>query len=171
MEDRLEPKVGIVVPIFNVESYLEECLTSIAEQTLGDLEVVMVDDGSADASTEIAACFAARDQRFRLIRQCNGGLGHARNVGAGQVRGEFLAFVDSDDVLPDYTYELLVRMLERTGSDFVSGNTRLLTTSGTTQSPMHRRPMGTTRLRTHITRDSLLMYDRLVPNKLFRRRF
>ncbi len=163
--------VGVVVPIYNVEPYLAECLTSIAGQTWADLDVVMVDDGSTDASAAIAAEFAARDQRFRLIQQENGGLGRARNVGARHVRGEYLAFVDSDDVLPDYAYELLVETLERTGSDFVSGNVMLMNEAGVTRSPMHRRPLGATRLRTHITRDRLLMYDRLVPNKLFRRRF
>ncbi|MFC5744295.1 bifunctional glycosyltransferase/CDP-glycerol:glycerophosphate glycerophosphotransferase [Actinomadura rugatobispora] len=167
----MKPRVTVVVPIYNVAPYLEECLDSIAAQTLGDLDVVMVDDGSTDASAEIAAAHAARDGRFRLIRQDNHGLGHARNTGAREARGEYLAFVDSDDVLPGHAYELLVGTLERTGSDFASGNTLLLTPAGLLQSPMHRRPMGATRMRTHITRDPLLMYDRLVPNKVFRRSF
>ncbi|MFS2295227.1 MAG: glycosyltransferase, partial [Actinomadura sp.] len=166
-----EPRVGVVVPVYNVEPYLQECLASIARQSLRDLHVVMVDDGSTDASAELARRFADEDPRFQLIRQANGGLGHARNVGAAAVRGEFLAFVDSDDVLPGHALEILVETLERTGSDFASGNVRLLTDGELVQSPMHRRPMGTTRLRTHVTRDHLLMYDRLVPNKLFRRRF
>ncbi|MFA1546817.1 bifunctional glycosyltransferase/CDP-glycerol:glycerophosphate glycerophosphotransferase [Actinomadura chokoriensis] len=166
-----EPRVGVVVPIYNVEPYLEECLASIARQSVRELDVVLVDDGSTDESAKIARAFADRDPRFRLIRQSNGGLGHARNVGAANVRGRFLAFVDSDDLLPDHALELLVGTLERTGSDIVSGNVQLLTDEGLVQSPMHRRPMGTTRLRTHVTRDHLLMYDRLVPNKVFRRRF
>ena len=166
-----EACVGVVIPIFNVEPYLEECLTSVAEQTLRDLDVVMVDDGSTDASAEIAARFAARDPRFRLVRQPNGGLGRARNVGVRHVRGKYLTFVDSDDVVPAHAYELMADTLERTGSDLVSGNTLLLTAAGTRQSPMHRRPMGATRLRTHISRDPTLMYDRLAPNKMFRRRF
>ncbi|WP_179271795.1 bifunctional glycosyltransferase/CDP-glycerol:glycerophosphate glycerophosphotransferase [Actinomadura meyerae] len=166
-----EPRVGVVVPIYNVEPYLEECLASIARQSLRDLEVVMVDDGSTDTSAKIAQDFVNDDPRFRLIRQPNGGLGNARNVGAANVRGRFLAFVDSDDVLPGYALELLVGTLERTGSDIASGNVQLLTEEGLRQSPMHRRPMASTRLRTHVTRDHLLMYDRLVPNKVFRRRF
>jgi CDP-glycerol glycerophosphotransferase len=166
-----EPRVGVVVPIYNVEPYLRECLDSIARQTLRELDIVLVDDGSADACAEIAQDFADRDPRFRLIRQPNGGLGRARNVGAAEARGEYLAFVDSDDVLPDHALELMVGTLERTGSDIASGNVQLLTGHELVQSPMHRRPMGTTRLRTHVTRDHLLMYDRLVPNKVFRRRF
>ena len=166
-----EPRVGVVVPIYNVEPYLQECLASIARQSLQDLHVVLVDDGSTDASAELAQRFVDDDPRFQLIRQPNGGLGHARNVGAAEARGEFLAFVDSDDVLPDHALELLVGTLQRTGSDIASGNVQLLTGGELVQSPMHRRPMGTTRLRTHITRDHLLMYDRLAPNKVFRRSF
>jgi CDP-glycerol glycerophosphotransferase len=171
MTSEPEPRVGVVVPIYNVEPYLEECLASIARQSIRELDVVLVDDGSTDASGKIAQAFANRDSRFRLVSQPNGGLGRARNVGAAQVRGTFLTFVDSDDVLPDHALELLVGTLERTGSDIASGNVQLLTEEGLIQSPMHRRPMGATRLRTHVTRDHLLMYDRLVPNKVFRRRF
>ncbi|TDD66489.1 CDP-glycerol:glycerophosphate glycerophosphotransferase [Actinomadura darangshiensis] len=171
MGAKQEPRVGVVVPIHNVEPYLAECLASIARQSLRDLDVVLVDDGSTDGSGELARRFADGDSRFRLIRRPNGGLGRARNVGAEAARGEYLAFVDSDDVLPEHALELLVGTLERTGSDIASGNVQLLTGDELTQSPMHRRPMGTTRLRTHITRDELLMYDRLVPNKVFRRRF
>ncbi|MEU8803844.1 CDP-glycerol glycerophosphotransferase family protein [Spirillospora sp. NPDC048819] len=166
-----EPRVGVVVPIYNVEQYLKECLASIARQSLRELDVVLVNDGSTDSSAEIARTFTDGDPRFRLISQPNGGLGNARNVGAEAVRGEYLVFVDSDDILPDHALELLVETLEQTGSDFASGNVQLLNEQGLVQSPMHRRPMGTTRLRTHITRDRLLMYDRLVPNKLFRRKF
>ncbi|MFB4308368.1 CDP-glycerol glycerophosphotransferase family protein [Actinomadura sp. GTD37] len=171
MTSEPEPRIGVVVPIYNVEPYLAECLASIAGQSIRELDVVLVDDGSTDGSAEVARDFTGRDPRFRLIRQPNGGLGHARNVGAANVRGRFLAFVDSDDVLPGHALELLVGTLERTGSDIASGNVQLLTDQGLEQSPMHRRPMGTTRLRTHVTRDHLLMYDRLVPNKVFRRRF
>lgn len=171
MASEPEPRVGVVVPIYNVEQYLKECLASIARQSLRELDVVLLDDGSTDSSAEIARTFTDGDPRFRLIQQANGGLGQARNVGADAVRGEYLVFVDSDDVLPDYALELLVDTLERTGSDFASGNVRLLNEQGLVQSPMHRRPMASTRLRTHITRDRMLMYDRLVPNKLFRRRF
>nr|WP_067633881.1 bifunctional glycosyltransferase family 2 protein/CDP-glycerol:glycerophosphate glycerophosphotransferase [Actinomadura latina] len=171
MTSEPEPRVGVVVPIYNVEPYLGECLESIARQSIRELDVVLVDDGSTDASGKIAQDFARTDHRFRVISRPNGGLGHARNVGAANVRGRFLTFVDSDDVLPGHALELLVGTLERTGSDIASGNVQLLTEEGLVQSPMHRRPMGATRLRTHVTRDHLLMYDRLVPNKVFRRRF
>src|SRR5215210_3415529 len=108
------PRVSVVVPIYNVEPYLEECLESLAGQTMGDLEVVMVDDGSTDRSPAIAEAFAARDLRFKLVSQPNGGLSKARNTGIGHATGEFLAFVDADDVVARNAYELLVGSLDHT---------------------------------------------------------
>ena len=110
--------------------YLDECLESLAAQTFGDLEIVMVDDGSTDRSAEIAEAFAARDPRFKLVSQSNGGLSKARNTGMDVATGEFLAFADSDDVLAPNAYELLVGALDETGSDFASGNVHRLTSRG-----------------------------------------
>src|SRR4051794_25232839 len=116
------PRISVVVPIYNVEPYLEECLDSIARQTYSDLEVVMVDDGSKDNSPEIAERWASKDRRFRLVTQPNGGLGSARNTGIKHAGGELLAFVDSDDYLAPNAYQLLVEALDETGSDFATGN-------------------------------------------------
>ena len=116
------PLVSVVVPMYNVERYLRECLESLAHQTMPDLEVVMVDDGSTDSSAAVAAEFARGDRRFHLVRQPNGGLGHARNTGADHARGRFLAFVDSDDIVTPQAYELLTESLRKTGSDFATGN-------------------------------------------------
>src|SRR6478752_4481986 len=106
----MPPRLSVVVPVHNVELYLTDCLKSLAEQTMGDLEVVMVDDGSTDDSAALAAAFAGQDGRFRLVSQENGGLGHARNTGVRNCDpgARHLAFVDSDDVLPPRAYELLV---------------------------------------------------------------
>ncbi|MFJ5128408.1 CDP-glycerol glycerophosphotransferase family protein [Streptomyces sp. NPDC088555] len=170
----MPPRLSVVVPVHNVELYLTDCLTSLAEQTMTDLEVVMVDDGSTDDSAALAAAFAARDGRFRLVSQENGGLGHARNTG---VRGcdpgaRHLAFADGDDMLPPRAYELLVGALDETGSDLASGNVLRLHTGGRLrQAPGFRRPMATTRLRTHISRDWDLAADRTACNKVFRRSF
>ncbi|MFE6667680.1 CDP-glycerol glycerophosphotransferase family protein [Streptomyces sp. NPDC057697] len=170
----MPPRLSVVVPVHNVELYLTDCLTSLAEQTMADLEVVMVDDGSTDDSAALAAAFAARDGRFRLVSQENGGLGHARNTG---VRGcdpgaRHLAFADGDDMLPPRAYELLLAALEETGSDLASGNVLRLRTGGRLQqAPDFRGPMATTRLRTHISRDWELAADRTACNKVFRRSF
>ncbi|MFD8295808.1 CDP-glycerol glycerophosphotransferase family protein [Streptomyces bauhiniae] len=171
MADR--PRLSIVVPFQDVEVYLTECLESIARQSFRDFEVILVDDGSTDRSAWIAAGFCAADPRFRLVRQHSHGPGHARNTGLRSMhpRGEFLAFVDGDDVIPEYAYELLVRTLEESGSDFVSGNVQMMNSTKKWQSPLHRSPMQKSRRGTHITKFDALIYDRTVWNKVFRRSF
>ncbi|WP_073760043.1 bifunctional glycosyltransferase/CDP-glycerol:glycerophosphate glycerophosphotransferase [Streptomyces sp. CB03234] len=167
------PRLSIVVPFQDVEPYLEECLKSIALQVFEDFEVVLVDDGSTDGSGALAEEFCRRDGRFRLIRQEARGPGHARNTGirAAHPGAEFLAFVDGDDVLPDYAYELLIGTLEESGSDFVSGNVRMMNSQRIWQSKLHGAPMRRARRRTHISRTPELLYDRTVWNKVFRRSF
>lgn len=167
------PRLSVVVPFMDVEEYLDECLESIARQTFKDLEVLLVDDGSTDSSTRIAAGFCARDPRFKLIRQASHGPGHARNTGirAAHPEAEFLAFVDGDDVIPEYAYEMLVRRLEGSASDFVSGNVQMMNSTKKWQSPLHKTPMAKDRRHTHITRFEALIYDRTVWNKVFRRSF
>ena len=167
----MSPRVSVVVPVYNVAAYLETCLESLARQTMADLEVVMVDDGSADESAEIAERFAAHDPRFRLLRQANAGLGAARNTGASDARGEFLAFADSDDVVPSRAYELLLAALDESGSDFATGNVRRLRSFGTSPVAVFAEAFDRTRLRTHVTRLPALLSDRMAWNKLFRRSF
>ncbi|WUS97280.1 bifunctional glycosyltransferase family 2 protein/CDP-glycerol:glycerophosphate glycerophosphotransferase [Streptomyces sp. NBC_00708] len=170
----MPPRLSVVVPVYNVELFLTDCLKSLAEQTMTDLEVVMVDDGSTDGSAALAAEFAASDDRFKLVRQKNGGLGHARNTGFRNAHPEsrYLAFCDSDDIIPPNAYELLVESLEETGSDLASGNVLRLRAGGKlVQSPMFRKPMATTRKRTHVSRDLDLLGDRIACNKVFRRSF
>ncbi|HET8673991.1 MAG TPA: glycosyltransferase, partial [Thermoleophilaceae bacterium] len=166
------PLVSVVVPVYNVEPYLRACLESIARQTHGELEVIVVDDGSTDGSAEIARAFAERDSRFRVLSQPNGGLGNARNSGAAQARGDFLAFVDSDDELPRNAYELLLASLQRSGSDFATGNVHRLDESGSTsQAAFLARTFADARAGTHVTRFRPLLEDRIAPNKLWRRSF
>ena len=164
-------RISVVVPIYNVEAYLQPCLRSIAAQTFTDLDVVMVDDGSTDGSGRIADEFASGDERFRLVRQANGGLSSARNTGIEESAGEFLAFVDSDDVLPADAYERLLGALDETGSDFATGNVHRLDGAATTQAPFLARAFARTRLRTHVTRFRPLLADRTAWNKLYRRSF
>ncbi|GII03262.1 bifunctional glycosyltransferase/CDP-glycerol:glycerophosphate glycerophosphotransferase [Planobispora takensis] len=165
------PLISVIVPIYNVERYLDACLESLACQTWQDIEVVMVDDGSPDAGAAIAERHAARDPRFVLVRRPNGGLGAARNTGLRRARGEFLAFLDGDDMLPLHALETMVTTLMETGSDFVAGNVHRFSGRGVRQSPMHREVFARARRRTRIADDDLLMRDRLVTNKLWRRSF
>jgi len=106
------PRISVVVAFFNNEDDLADCLESIAAQTFTDTEVIMVDDGSTDGSADIARAKAAADPRFTLIKPEHGGPGGARNRGVERARGEFLAFVDGDDMLPANAYELFVHALE-----------------------------------------------------------
>ncbi|WP_258036509.1 bifunctional glycosyltransferase family 2 protein/CDP-glycerol:glycerophosphate glycerophosphotransferase [Streptomyces sp. SM10] len=167
------PRLSVIVPFQDVETYLTECLESIARQTFRDFEVIMVDDGSTDSSTAIAERFCAEDPRFRLIHQEANGPGHARNTGLREMHseGEFLVFADGDDVIPEYAYELLIRTVSESGSDFVSGNVQMMNSTTKWQSPLHKGPMQRDRKGTHITRFEALIYDRTVWNKVFRRSF
>ncbi|MCW3008321.1 MAG: putative glycosyltransferase [Solirubrobacterales bacterium] len=169
--DVAAPRVSVVVPIYDVESYLAECLDSIVHQTFSDLEVVLVDDGSTDGSAAIARDYVDRDPRFRLISQPNGGLGRARNVGADAARGEFLAFVDSDDKLALNFCELLVGALDQSGSDFATGNVLRFNRWGTRQAPFLTKAFTKTRMKTHVRSFRALLVDRIAPNKLWRRTF
>ena len=165
------PRISVVVPIYNVERYLPACLDSVARQTVDDLEVVMVDDGSTDGSAALAGEYVSGDPRFRLVQQRNGGLSAARNTGIDAAGGEFIAFLDSDDVLPPNAYELLLGALDETGSDFATGNVHRLTTWGTSQSRFVAKTFARTQLKTHVTRFRPLIADRIAWNKLWRRSF
>ncbi|MFI6153488.1 CDP-glycerol glycerophosphotransferase family protein [Kitasatospora sp. NPDC051170] len=169
----MAPRLSIVVPIYNVERYLVECLDSIAAQTFTDFECVMVDDGSKDGSAALAEAYAAKDSRFRLVRQVNKGLGAARNTGIRHIDpdSQFLCFVDSDDSMPPSAYELMINTLDETGSDFCTGNVLRFRAVGYYQSGGHLKPFKETRLKTHITEIPALVTDRTAWNKMYRRSF
>ncbi|GAA3151702.1 hypothetical protein GCM10010466_48480 [Planomonospora alba] len=165
------PLLSVIVPAYKVEPYLRACLESLAAQTWRDLEVVVVDDGSPDAGAGIAEEYRERDPRFRLLRQDNAGLGAARNAGLREASGEFVAFLDGDDLLPLHALETMAGSLLETGSDLVSGNVRRFGGRRMRQSPMHRVVCARPVRRGHITSHDALLRDRLVTNKLWRRSF
>ncbi|MDT2429004.1 glycosyltransferase family 2 protein [Enterococcus avium] len=106
-------KISVIVPVYNVEEYLENCLESISNQTETDIEIIVVDDGSPDKSGEIAESYRLKDNRVRVIHQDNGGLSAARNSGLDVMKGKYVCFIDSDDwIEPDYL-ELLLTGIER----------------------------------------------------------
>ena len=94
-----EVKISIIIPVYNVEKYLHECLDSIINQTFKDLEIICVDDGSTDKSSEILEEYEQKDKRFTVISQPNKGVSAARNRGMQQAKGKYIMFVDSDDWL------------------------------------------------------------------------
>ena len=104
--------ISVIVPVYNVEEYLEECLTSIQHQTFTDIEVILVNDGSTDRSKEICERYCQQDSRFKLINQKNQGLSVARNRGVKESIGEYIMFVDSDDVVKENIVEVLLSYLK-----------------------------------------------------------
>ncbi len=123
---RSRPTLSVVMPVYNVQQYLEDCLESILQQDFRDVEVIAIDDGSTDGSPAILGRYAARDRRVRVFRQANSGQGIARNLGVAHARGEYLTFVDSDDLVPPGSFRSMVSTLKRSGSDFVVGGVRRL---------------------------------------------
>ena len=111
------PIISIVMPVYNTEAYLEECLESISRQTYRHFEVLCVNDGSTDNSPAILEAHARKDPRFRVIHQANQGAGGARNTALDQARGKFLYFVDSDDLIHPNGLERLLYLIAKTRSD------------------------------------------------------
>ena len=101
-------RLSVIVPMYNVEAYLEDCLNSLAAQTLDDMEVLLIDDGSSDRTPEIAKLFAESHSGFRYFRKENGGLSDARNFGIPYAEGEYIAFLDSDDWVEPDIYEHMI---------------------------------------------------------------
>ncbi len=165
------PTLSVVVPVYNVEDYLLACLESLADQTFDDLDVVIVDDGSTDASGAIAEDFSAGRDGWTVLHVENGGLGRARNIGLDHSDGRFVAFVDSDDLVPRDAYELMVHAVDESGSDIVSGGVLRFDGAKARPSGLHRRALNETRMRTHIRRMPSLLYDTTAWNKIYRREF
>ena len=103
------PKVSIIIPIYNTSDFLESCLNSIAKQSYKNLEVILIDDGSTDTSSQIADNFAKKDSRFKVIHQKNQGQSAARNAGLKIASGDYISFIDSDDIIDkDFITKLLM---------------------------------------------------------------
>lgn len=113
MKNSMDPLVSVVIPVYNVEPYLHECVTSVVEQTYTNIEIILVDDGSTDSSGTLCDEFALSDSRICVFHKKNGGLSDARNYGIRRSHGSLISFIDSDDyVSPDYImhlYQALVR--------------------------------------------------------------
>lgn len=114
-----KPKVTAVIPVYNTEAYVEQAVRSVMEQTLREIEIVVVNDGSTDGSLAIVERLAAEDGRIVIFSQPNKGLSEARNAGIDRAHGEFIHFMDSDDVLEPDTYELCYRRAADERLDFV----------------------------------------------------
>ncbi len=124
MENKIdyEPKVSVIIPVYNVEDYLRECLDSVVNQTLREIEIICVDDGSTDKSLDILLEYAEKDNRITVLKQENLYAGVARNAGLAVARGEYLSFLDSDDFFELNMLEEMYKKAKKDGSDIVVCN-------------------------------------------------
>lgn len=118
----MEPLISVIVPTYNVELYLRQCVDSIIHQTYRNLEIILVDDGSPDHCGAICDEYAKKDNRIVVIHKENGGLSDARNAGMRAMHGEYLMFVDSDDWLTEDCVERLYHLAEQNDADLVIGS-------------------------------------------------
>ena len=117
------PKVSVIVPVYNVEKYIEKCLNSLVNQTLEDIEIIVVNDGSTDGSEKIIKNFQANNpNKIIYLKKENGGLSDARNYGMLFATGEYIAFLDSDDYIELDMYKTMYEMAEKENSDMVECN-------------------------------------------------
>ena len=147
------PKLSVVVPVYKVESYLAQLIESLQNQTLTDLQIILVDDGSPDRSGAICDEYAAKDSRIHVIHKKNGGVGAARNDGLAAAEGQWLYFCDSDDYLEPDALEKLVVAGESSGAEVVYGDVAMLSGEKTQIMHFHQEPFVT---------DDRKVLDRLV---------
>ena len=105
------PRISVIIPVYNVEAYLPECLQSVTEQSMRQIEILLIDDGSTDRSYELCLAWAAKDKRIRCFHQENRGVSYARNKGLEEAKAEYIAFVDSDDIAHPQMLEIMYRVL------------------------------------------------------------
>lgn len=110
-------EASVIIPVYNIEAHLKQCLDSVTKQTLPDIKIICVDDGSTDKSLGILAQYASKDSRFRIVSQVNSGPGAARNAGLELATGEYVIFLDSDDWFEPDFLEKMVRRARETGAD------------------------------------------------------
>lgn len=122
MRDDFMPKVSVLVPIYNVERYLPRCLDSLAAQTLKDMEIIAVNDGSTDSSGEILDRYAAKDSRFRVIHKQNTGYGHTMNTAMDHATGEYIGILESDDYAEPDMFAALYEAAKQNDADIAKSN-------------------------------------------------
>lgn len=163
--------VSVIVPVYNVEEYLTECLDSLENQNLKNVQVIMIDDGSTDRSGEMGEEYARTHKRFEYHRIENQGLGHARNYAMQFVKGKYFTFIDSDDIIAPDAYQNMFEAAEKEGAQFAICNVARFNSKKTWISALHERvfkQLGTT---AHITKDTELINDTTSWNKLILKSF
>ncbi|MEE1277467.1 MAG: glycosyltransferase family 2 protein [Acutalibacteraceae bacterium] len=121
-----KPKVSIIIPVYNVEKYIERCVNSLKQQTLTDIEIILVDDSSTDSSLKICKSLAKEDPRIKVITKVNEGAGYARNAALKIAEGEYIGFVDSDDYVEKDMFSTLYKKAEEYGADLVMSGVKFV---------------------------------------------
>ena len=165
------PDISVIIPIYNVEEYLEECLDSVLNQTKDNLEVIMIDDGSTDSSGEIAKSYAEKYDNFQYHLIENNGLGHARNYAVPFATGKYIIFLDSDDIVVSDAYEKMFNLAEKNSSDLTICNVARFNSRKSWASNLHKKIFTDIETNTHITKNSNLIYDTTSWNKLILKSF
>lgn len=174
-EDFHNPKISVIIPVYNTEKYLAECLDSILNQTFSDIEVICIDDKSDDSSLDILKKYEKNDSRIRVFEnEKNKGQGYSRNRGIQLARGKYINFTDADDYIPPYAYEKLYNYIELNDTDFVVGNASQFNEHliwkeylfKTVFENIHESIPST-----HISRNNTLVYDTSPVNKLIKKSF
>ena len=112
-------KISVIIPVYNIEEYISECIESVIKQDYKELQIILVDDGSTDNSGKICDDYKAKDERIEVIHKKNGGLGSARNAGLSKATGDFVSFVDGDDILNTKMYFEMIKALQDNSADIV----------------------------------------------------
>ena len=133
MEDKM---ISIIVPVYNAEKYLDACVESIIRQTYTNWELILVDDGSKDSSPEMCDKWSKADPRIRVIHKTNGGASAARNAGLEIARGEYIGFVDADDLISEQMYRMMIDALQKSGKKMSSCACTIMTLDGQVKSSM-----------------------------------
>ena len=177
----MKTRVSVIIPVYNVHEFLEECVDSVLAQTINDMEledgyernlqIILVDDGSTDSSPRIAKKYAAEHENVEYVHEENQGLGHARNYGCEFAEGDYIIFLDSDDVVPENAYEWMYTAAVKNGSDMTIGNVWRFKSAGALMSNIHQVAFNGLEEVTHITKSPELFYDTTAWNKLIKRSF
>ena len=177
----MRTRISVIIPIYNVHEFLEECIDSVLAQTINEMEltdgyernlqIILIDDGSTDDTAEIAQRYVDRYENIEYHYEENQGLGHARNYGCEFAVGDYIVFLDSDDVITPEAYEWMYTAAVRNGSDMTIGNVWRFTSRGVMMSNIHQIAFNVDREVTHITESPELFYDTTAWNKLIKRSF
>lgn len=165
-------KISIIVPIYNVEKYLRDCIETIINQTYKEIEIILVNDGSTDTSLEICNEYAEKNDKIKIVNKKNGGLSDARNVGLEHATGKYIMFVDSDDYLALNSCEVLYNAIKDTEFEYVTANFAFTNNDGTPwKKPMFSDKFQNTLLDIGDYKKSFYLVNSTVWNKIFRKEF